>query len=337
MNYLGGLLAVLILYSCHQLISSQTASPLTDTTVADGNSTAAASELDNNIRFSIKLSPYKEFGDDIYVATNTNLSASVEFYDSKYLNKPVFYNWTTKSALVAAGWNLSSISFQFKNPAESNYLRLSVIHENEQHIKESGSDQIDLVVKAPVIISNPSGKFFLEHGELLNITLNFNGSGPFNYCYRFCYDGGILPCEFCFSLQTTDQNHIYITKYLHSVGNHTLYFKISNIMNEETKHYAIKINETVREQSLPIVPIASSIMAVLILICGVTLHLHFRKTAHAETADFDFIGPGQEEGDWEEELSFIQRVRYIFCGAELDEFHEQRHLLNNGFQQQQQR
>lgn len=267
-----------------------------------------------NIPIELDLQPYKLYDANIYVQTNINLSLSAKILSDYYKDIPLIYRWSNKDKIIADGMNITTLTYMFEKPYDSNFIRVEVFHENNQHINDTGSSQINLLVKMPVIVQNPIGKLFIQHGELLNINLVLNGSAPFEYCYRICREGSLIPCNFCFLNELTTDNKIPISKYLHYVGNYTLYFEVKNIFGQEYKYYALKVNGTIREQTLPIAPIASSILAVLILMTGVTLHLHFRKTASTEIADFDFIGPGQEEDDWEEELSFIERVKYIFCG-----------------------
>lgn len=194
---------------------------------------------------------------------------------------------------------------------------------------ETQSNTTEAPTQEPVIVSDPSGKLFLEHGELLDIKLKYNGSAPFFYCYTFCTDQDWLPCV-CLTLTETSGNEIAITRYLHQLGNYYLLFKIRNSVNEVEKRYTIKITGTVRESTLPFVPIVSSVLAVIILITGVALHIHLRKTVNTETADFDFMG---QEEEWDEEQSLIQRVKYFMCHSDnMDDYRDERRPLNPGRQ-----
>lgn len=291
-------------------------------TTNNGN-TSTGTTLSEDIPVSISVAPYKEYQNHIYVPTglNLNLSASVA---EKYANLSLAYKWSTKSGAIKADPKMNKIQYSFNNSEDSDFIRVDVSN-NSTH---NGSSQLDLVVKEQLLVMDPIGKLFLEHGELLHVTLQYKGSPPFRFCYKFCQDSDFLPCDFlaCFPEYYTDENQIHIDHYLHNVGNYTLMFKIRNVMNEELKHYAIKINDTVRVRTLPFIPIISSILAVFILLIGVALHLHYRKRGYTETADFDFVRTAQEEEEWEEEQSFIQRVRYLFF-REDDDYQEHRHLI----------
>lgn len=273
-------------------------------------------------KIHLKISPYQEHHGIIYVLTGVKLNATVDISDLiPQNNSNLTILWSTKDGNITAGLNSTSIEYIFKEPSDSNFIRVDVTRGND-----TISAQIDLSVKAAVNVSEPIGKLFLEHGELLDVKFKIAGSKPFKYCYKFCQDGSILPCDFCFSYYETYENEIPISHYLHLVGNYTLMFYISNIVSEQTKHFTVKINDTVRPAMMPIAPLVSSVMAVCILLSGLVLHLHLRKKAYTETANFDFIRQPQEEEDWEEELSFIQRVRYLFCGENQDDYDENRQL-----------
>lgn len=278
-----------------------------------------------NIPVSIGIEPSIFKDGNIYVPMGTGVKFTASISDSKYNNSTMIYKWSTKSGVIASDSKADKIEYSF-TAADDNFIRVDVTHQDSNNkTNGTGSSQTALVVKEALVVLDPVGKLFLEHGELLHVVLKYKGSPPFYYCYKFCQDSDILPCV-CFNMYQASEKEISITHYLHEVGNYTLLFSIENVMNKEIKHYTIKINDIVRDQTLPFVPIISSILAVFILLIGVALHLHYRRTSYTETADFNFIRTAQEEEEWEEELSFIQRVRYLFF-REDDDYSEHRHLI----------
>lgn len=312
--------------NCQNNLVNLLSNVIPDNTGYDTQSMSINQTLYGSIPLTLSISPYKSHYGTIYVASGVKINATVTIRDltTTSNNSDVKIQWSTKDGVISTSLNSTSIEHTFQDESDNNFIRVEVIRGNE-----TGSAQVDFSVREPVNVSDPIGKLFIEHGEMLDVKLSFKGSAPFNYCYKFCIDGNIIPCDLCFPYFETYKNELSISHYLHSVGQYTLMFDIYNIMNRETKHYTIKINDTVRDQSLPFVPIVCSILAVFILITGVSLHLHFRKTAYTETANFDFIRQTQEDDDWEEELSFIQRVRYLFCGdTQDDEYNESRRLLD---------
>lgn len=320
---------VLIIFksgNCQNNLVNLISNVLPDNSVLDTQQTPVNQTLSGTIPLILTISPYKTHFGTIYVPSNVKIKATVTIRDlitvSNKSDEEV--QWSTKDGVIPTSLNSTSIEHTFQDTSDNNFIRVEAKRGNE-----TGSAQVDFSVRAPVNVSDPIGKLFIEHGEMLDVKLSFRGSAPFNYCYKFCIDGNIIPCDFCFPYSETYENELNISHYLHSVGQYTLMFDISNIISRETKHYTIKINDTVRDQSLPFVPIVCSILAVFILITGAGLHLHFRKTVYTETANFDFVRQTQEDDDWEEELSFIQRVRYLFCGDfQEDDYNENSRLLD---------
>uniref|UniRef100_A0A6G1SAA5 PKD/REJ-like domain-containing protein n=1 Tax=Aceria tosichella TaxID=561515 RepID=A0A6G1SAA5_9ACAR len=280
-----------------------------------------------NIEVWIEASLIKRQSGTNYVPANTPIQ--IQAKSSSSLNSSaIIYAWSTKDGPIKAEPNANSVVYQFTKSDEDNFIQLRV---RNPATNSSGEARLNVTVKSRVIVGDPLGKTFLEKGELLDITLVYSGSPPFTYCYKFCSIYDILPCSVCLSYVETSNTSIHIVHYLHYVGNYTLMFKIDNIMNHEERQYAIKINDTVSPRSnLPIAPIVSSILAVCIIITGVGLHMRFKDTSYTtETANFDFFHDDDDE-EWEQELSLIQRIRYLFCGSEQDEESETSYLLSKG-------
>lgn len=290
-------------------------------------------DLSDNIPVSLVVTPLIQKYGITYVSTGVNLTVIAVVTNPTLANISLLYHWSTKSGIISADLKASKIEYTFTQAEPSSFIKVDVVPVNTTAYNLTGEAQINLNVVDPVSISEPAGKLFLEHGELLDIKLQYKGTPPFDYCYKFCGRTDILPCSVsflsltCLSNHVTDKNEIAISHYLHSVGSYILYFRISNLMNEQTKEYTIKINDIVRHHNLPYAPIISSILAVIILLSGLALHLHFRKTAYTETANFDFIRQSLEEEEWKEEQSFIERVRYLFCRGEDETIEEERHML----------
>lgn len=273
---------------------------------------------------TIKVEPESCFFTSCYVATGQQLNISATIDDKTYNDNTTIFKWSNNQNTITTGPGKSAIKYAFDKDYDSNYIKVDVTHPKTNGTATSTQN---LIVKSPVVVADPVGKFFLESGELLKVNLTYSGSPPFSYCYKFCSKYDILPCDVCLIHTETNEKIIPIVHYLHYVGNYTLLFDISNVMNRETKYYAIKINDTVRQSTLPIAPIVSSILAVCILVTGVGLHLRYRETSYnTEIANFDFVREYEE--DWEEELSFIQRVKYLFCRGEQDDEGQSEYLLN---------
>lgn len=272
------------------------------------------SRLRDTIKVDVHVSPARYLHGKIYVPTGANLTAKAEISDDRFKNATIDYQWSVKNKTITTLKNASEITYKFDEADENNFLEVLVFH----HPNDTGVSNKSLVVRDPVAVADPIGKLFLEHGELLNITLELKGTGPFYYCNSFCFSrhdkDHEMECEDCSPHVPTKSSEVKIIHYLHLVGNWTLSFVVDNIASQVTKSYSIKITENIRPKSVPFVPIVSSILAVIILLSGVALHLKFKQSFATETADFDFIRDDYNDPDetfWDEELSFAQRIRYI--------------------------
>lgn len=264
---------------------------------------------DDDIPVELTIAPYIEKYGKSYVTTGEQVRAAASILDSTYMTNETTYEWSTKDGLITApGSRRNWIRHIFNQSSDNNFIKVVV---NDATKKAQGSDQFNFDVRTPVKVFDPIGKLFIEHGELLNVTLTYSGSPPFMYCYTFCPQDDVCYCIF---YHQTQNNHVSITHYLHQVGEYTLQFIISNDLNTEDKHYTIKVTEAIRPKTIPYAPIVCTILAVCILMSGVALHLKFRQTTFTETANFDFTN--NDEDEWNQELSFIQRARYLLHGRE---------------------
>jgi len=287
----------------------------------DAQDVSLPSPLGDTIPVSIEITQAKQYFDHWLVPSKTFLDILAK-HDQKYDNAS-HYDWFTKDGPLKE--KSKQLHFMFPNSNIDDYLE---VHVSNNYTNSTGQAKLDFTLKEPVTVADPVGKLFLERGELLNITVHYSGSPPFHYCYKICSPRDFIPCDVCFPYFQTADSALHIEHYLRYVGNYTLMFDINNIMREDTKHYTIKINDILRESNLPIAPIVSSILAVCILITGVALHMKFRHTSYeTETADFDFVRVDDEE-EWEQEYSFIQRVRYLLLREDpVDYTDENQYLL----------
>lgn len=265
----------------------------------------------NNIPVNIRLEPAHYLHGKTYIATGAQFNATAEILDDKFKDLIITYQWSTRNTIIATGTNRSRIEYKFDKADPETYLKVIVFsREKEEH---SGVSEKSIIVRDPIKIAEPVDKLFIEHGELLNITLKFSGTGPFVYCYQLC----LYSCHECYPIWHLNENQYHIVKYLHNVGNYTLRFAVDNIVSHQNKSYSVRVIDTPRESTVPYMPIVCSMSAVLILLIGFALHLKFNSiSVYTETADFDFTRTtynesAEEEDLWDEEQSFMQRVNYL--------------------------
>lgn len=279
-----------------------------------------------NIPVNIRLDPAHLLHGKDYVPTGTNLTATAEVVDEKVRNLTLKFQWSIKNTTVATIINSTSFTYLFDEPDNDTSLRVLVSHEPN----DWGSSEKSLVVRDPVSISGPQGKLFLQHGELLKVSLKFNGTGPFKSCYKFCLEKDVKSkdsdgCKECTPSHESNSTQVDLTQYLREVGNYTLIFVVDNIASRVAKQYSVKITETIRTPTVPYLPIISSITAVMILLIGVALHLKFKKAVYTETADFNFTRHFYEEEEFfNEELSLLERIRYLLFKADEQDMNSSR-------------
>lgn len=298
----------------NHLSSPTTMVHLSKTKIISNNS--RYSYRDNgNIPVNILIKPLRELERKIYVPTGANITAMAEILDEKFRNVSVTYQWSAKNKTITTDTNAAKIVYSFDKADNNNFLKVLVYHKPN----DTGICQKDIVVRDPIVVSDLIGNVFLEYGELLNVTLKFNGTGPFKYCSEFCLKQSGKYCKECSPTNWTTDNEITIVKFLRPIGNYSLSFVVDNYASRVGKTYLVKIFDTVRYKTTPIVPIVCSITAVINMLTVLVLHIKFRNTVLTETADFEFIREAYEEEDegqfLDEEQSFVQRVRYLLFGV----------------------
>lgn len=266
------------------------------------------------LNVGISFDPPIEYLDQkYYVPTGMNLTAMADIGGDYSSKDNLTYYWSIDKDIIASGVNMSKIVHSF-NKVDDVVLSLLVKSDSNQ----TAYDKKKLVIREPITIIRSYGKQHLYHGDLLNWTLNFNGTGPFKYCYTHClkkYD-----CDYCEPRTPLFSNVLMIGPiYLPKIDNYTLTISITNLASTYKNNLTIIIADTVRHPKILYVPIVSSILAVLILLIGVALHFKFRKTVDAETADFDFTRNAYDDEEWNEEQSFSERVRYLLFGSQPNE------------------
>lgn len=81
----------------------------------------------------------------------------------------------------------------------------------------------------PVSDVNVTGNNWIQHDEVLNLTVSYKGSSMFNYCVHF-FPGiyNITGNETCYSPDTTAQHEFPITRYFSEDKQHTIVIVIYN-------------------------------------------------------------------------------------------------------------
>lgn len=269
------------------------------------------SSADDKIPVNIQLRTVEYFKGKVYLSTRTNVTAIAEILDDKYKNLTLTYQWSEKNRNISAPQNASQIVYQYDKVDEDNFLQVLVSNSNIS----SGMQRKVIVVRDPINVVVPPLKLSLQVGDMLDVVLKFNGTGPFKYCVNICPLKEGVECT-CKRESETEQTELKVYNYhpVRRVGNYTLAFSIDNNASRLDKQYRVEVTDVFRKPSIPYIPIIFSISAALVILTGLVLHLKLRRIVQTETADFDFIRQVYEEEEWDDDdevQTFSQRVWFV--------------------------
>ncbi|XP_013792708.1 uncharacterized protein LOC106476607 [Limulus polyphemus] len=166
-----------------------------------------------------------------------------------------------------------------------------------------------VIAKDPIGNINVNGNLYLEHGDLLILEVSCNGSGPYEYCWKV-YDTGELPANLtCPEPVVTSNCSFPIVHYFSSPGSYHIGMYIANDVAHLQKGVDVQIYDVSRKKqlSMVIVPVSCTVLAIIIIVTGVTYHLQQQNKQKIEVADFDFQKPDELL-----EKTFYERLRDSF-------------------------
>lgn len=161
---------------------------------------------------------------------------------------------------------------------------------------------------APVSNVKVSGNNWLEHGDMLSLSVSCEGSSTFTYCVHFkngVYN--ITGNETCNNPYFSEKCEFLVNRYYNDDKAHTVVLIISNDVNKVITRVAIQVY-TVKKQaqlSVIVVPVVSSLVAIVLVIFGIAYYIQNRNRFIVEVADFNF---GQTYNDLEYK-TFRERLR----------------------------
>jgi len=174
--------------------------------------------------------------------------------------------------------------------------------------------QRKLVSKEPISNINYTGKTMLKHGELVDLLITCNGSKNWNFCWSMKEKGYNItgnetcetpPTELSYRCETN------IIWYLKQSDTYNILVILANDVSRKIQVIPVTVYDVAREApvGIVIIPVASGIVVVILIITGVALHAHYRNRLAVEVADFDFGQADEEELQYK---SFWERLRESF-------------------------
>lgn len=171
-------------------------------------------------------------------------------------------------------------------------------------------------VRAPVSNISVSGNYWLHKGDVLSLTVKCHGTPQFHYC-KHVYDGvynvtGNETCDFP-PPDSSDKCEFPIKRFLRVPQKYTIVIVIYNDVGKIVSPVTVTVYE-VKEQaqlSVIVVPVAFSLVAVVLIVFGVAYYMQNRSRFTVEVADFNF---GQQCSDMEYK-TFRERLRDSITNA----------------------
>ncbi|CAG2109530.1 unnamed protein product [Medioppia subpectinata] len=210
---------------------------------------------------------------------------------------PVFkYNFTTNATFEVEVIIFCNISYMKTNISKFGHFTTTIKAKNE------------------IQGLNVTGNTWLLDGALLQLKVHCRaGDKPFWYCYEFSKK--LRPNYTC-SKELIHTNDCYfpITHYFPYNGTYYIDIGIYNDVNFVNKTIKVNVYDIVRQTQLSfvIIPVVSSILAIVIVVAGIAYHLQQRANNNItlEVADFDF-----QQNDDLVEKTFFERLRTSIATA----------------------
>uniref|UniRef100_A0A1A9VB86 Uncharacterized protein n=1 Tax=Glossina austeni TaxID=7395 RepID=A0A1A9VB86_GLOAU len=142
--------------------------------------------------------------------------------------------------------------------------------------------------KDPISNFSVSGKTWLEHGDILNMEVKCKGSPSFEYCYL-----------------------VYDAPY-NSTGNETcpFFYSIKECKIDFTRYYSEIKKQS--QLSVVVVPVTFTLIAIILIVFGVSYYVQSRNRFNVEVADFNF---GETQSVDMEFKTFHQRLYESICNV----------------------
>ncbi|XP_063920014.1 uncharacterized protein LOC135135010 isoform X2 [Zophobas morio] len=169
-------------------------------------------------------------------------------------------------------------------------------------------------VKAPVSKVNVTGNNWLQHGDLLSLNVKCRGSKNLQYCVR--YEKGVYNVtgkENCSYSRELEKCEFPIQRYFTESMEYTIIIIIENEVSKVVTPVAVTVYKVKKQPQLSVivVPVAFSLVAVVLIVFGVAYYLQNRSRFVVEVADFNF---GQNYSDMEYK-TFKERLRDSIANA----------------------
>ncbi|KAL1453243.1 hypothetical protein WDU94_007403 [Cyamophila willieti] len=160
-------------------------------------------------------------------------------------------------------------------------------------------------VEAAITHVTAVGAVWLQHGDMLDLEIKCNGTGPFNFCYSFVYGPyNVTGNESCVPLRVRNECSFPVYHYFAESTEYILIVVLENNVGKVITPVGVNIYEATKQAQLSVivVPIVFVSMAVIIIVFGLAYYVQSRTRFVIETADFDFSNTDMEYKTFSERL-----------------------------------
>ncbi|XP_023346843.1 uncharacterized protein LOC111715712 [Eurytemora carolleeae] len=265
----------------------------------------------------------------------SNTEIVIDFHDpSNFLEKAsqIKYFWFIDTVLYGQT-NKGVFSYNFSTPGEyevetnviadfnSSSRNHSLASVNRKVFDQRGEGvkmgifQKKIVSKAPIKNLTVAGQKTLKHGQLVDLQIACDGTGPWLFCWKIVAKGyNITGNETCSDPQYRKVCDFSIMWYFKSSDTYNLLVIVSNDVSSHLEVVSVTIYEVASSLPLSIVifPVISAIIAIVILISGIGFYTSLKHNLAVEVADFDFNTAEEEELQFK---TFWERLRDSFGTA----------------------
>uniref|UniRef100_A0A2S2N6V6 Transmembrane protein n=1 Tax=Schizaphis graminum TaxID=13262 RepID=A0A2S2N6V6_SCHGA len=155
-----------------------------------------------------------------------------------------------------------------------------------------------VLTKDPIANVKTQGKVWIQEGEMLNLLVNCNGSGPFRYCAHYVQGPyNETSNDSCIPDRNLVQCQMQFVHYFREPTNYTLIVNLANDVSKVVTPIGINIYKVQKQPqiSVIVVPVTFSSIAVIIVVFGIAYYFQNRSRYMVEVADFDFANNSDME------------------------------------------
>ena len=172
--------------------------------------------------------------------------------------------------------------------------------------------------REPMSLLNFTGNLWVKSGQLLDIVMNCDGSGPWTACWTTSipvpYNAtGNETCDNQGGKMLLDNCSFPVLWYFRDPGYHNLMTIVDNDISKEVRVFTINMYNSTHVPPIAIValPISCSLLGIFFIGLGSVMLYNFRRNVAVETADFDFNSPEKQL----EYKTFWERLRDSMMNA----------------------